>query len=112
MKEKLAEVKRDNPNLRQPEVMARCGEIWKEYSDKDKAPYIKLHEEDVAYVEKQKKELDKKGYYTLKNGQKSTDLEEKKKRSKGDAKTEKKSKRKSTKKKDDEEVDDEDEDDE
>ena len=108
MKEKLAEVKRDNPDLRQPEVMAKCGEMWKGYSEKDKAPYNKMHEEDVAFVEKQKKELEKKGYYTLKNGQKSTDLEEKKKRS--NAKTDKKSKRKSTKQKDDEEVDDDDDD--
>ena len=43
---------------------------------------MKKHEEDLKLVEKQRKELEAKGYYTMKNGEKSTALEAKKRKSK------------------------------
>lgn len=41
--------------------------------EKEKAPYEKLHEKDVTKVAKQAAEREKKGYFTLDDGSKSTD---------------------------------------
>lgn len=57
-------------------------------SEEQKAPYQKKHEIDKVRYEKQCKELEKKGYYTLSDGSKTTDpqnshmLKVKKKRAK------------------------------
>ena len=50
---------------------------WKMESEETKAPYIKRAEKDKQRFERQKQELKKKGYYTLDDGTKSIDPENK-----------------------------------
>jgi hypothetical protein len=44
-------------------------------TEKDKAPYVKMSEDDKGRKERQENELEKKGYFTLDNKTKSTDPE-------------------------------------
>jgi hypothetical protein len=44
-------------------------------SEKEKAPYVKLSENDKARFERQQAERDKKGFFTLDDKSKSTDPE-------------------------------------
>ena len=55
------------------EAFALAAELWATTSEKEKAPYIKLAEEDKKRFDRQVEELKKKGYYTLEDGSKSTD---------------------------------------
>jgi len=50
-----------------------AGPKWSSMGDKERAPYEKMHDTDVARVEKQNAERAKKGYFTLDDGSKSTD---------------------------------------
>ena len=47
---------------------------WKELSDKDKSPYLDKSNQDKARYEEQKKMLESKGYFLLKDGTKSCDI--------------------------------------
>lgn len=49
--------------------------MWKNISEKEKAPYLKENEKLKEIEQQQKDELAKKGYYTLQDGTKSTDSE-------------------------------------
>lgn len=57
--------------------MKKSAEMWNSMSDTDKAPYLKLHQEDVARHEREEKELKEKGYFVNSDGVKSTDLTKK-----------------------------------
>jgi len=50
-----------------------AGPKWSSMGDKEKAPYEKMHDTDVARVAKQNAEREKKGYFMLDDGSKSTD---------------------------------------
>lgn len=60
--------------------MSRAAEIWRSMSEKDKQPYEKMHQDDVKRFEKETAEFKKKGWFTMQDGTKSTDLEVKKKK--------------------------------
>mmetsp|Transcript_24464 Transcript_24464/g.37939 ORF Transcript_24464/g.37939 Transcript_24464/m.37939 type:complete len:144 (-) Transcript_24464:104-535(-) len=55
------------------DAMKRAGEIWSEMSDKEKKPFIKLREKDVARYEKQMKEMETNGFFEMDDGSKSSD---------------------------------------
>ena len=59
------------------QAFALCAADWKSASEEEKEPYIKAAEKDKERLEKQKLELKKKGYYTLEDGTKSIDPENK-----------------------------------
>ena len=63
--------------------MAEAGRLWGLLTDKDKEPYVELAEKDKKRYAKQQAEYEEKGYYTLPDGSKSTDLV-KSKSAKGD----------------------------
>lgn len=56
----LEELKEKSDNEEEPtkvsttEVSKKLGAMWKELSDKEKAPYMKMHEEDVERYENEK----------------------------------------------------------
>ena len=74
------------------EAMSKCGEQWAKASDKEKAPFVKQHEDDIKRYDKQVKELETKGFFMMADGTKSSDHELKKKKVKrsGKSKSEKK----------------------
>jgi hypothetical protein len=53
--------------------MKRAGEKWNLLTDTQKAPYVKMADLDKVRYEKQCAELEKKGYFILDDGTKSTD---------------------------------------
>ena len=55
--------------------MKRAGEIWSGMGDKEKKKYNEMHEEDLKRVEKAKKELEEKGYYTNADGSRSDEVD-------------------------------------
>ena len=57
--------------------MKKGAEMWNTMSDADKAPYVKIHEEDVQRHEREMKEFNEKGYFINSDGVKSTDLTKK-----------------------------------
>ena len=75
-----------NPDLATTEAFKLAGKRWGEMSDKEKAPYEKMAEEDKKRFERQMTEREKKGYFLLDDKSKSTDpanskmFKEKKKR--------------------------------
>lgn len=62
-----------DPDLKNTEAFKMAGEKWGTMTEKDKAPYEKLHQEDLKRVEKQEAERQKKGFFTLEDKSKSTD---------------------------------------
>ena len=71
-------LKAEEPTLSVTEGAKRNGAAWKAMDAKAKAKYIALHEEDVTRFEKQTAELESKGYFTMKDGTKSTEQVQKK----------------------------------
>lgn len=58
---------------RKKEAFAEGGKKWKTLDDKARAPYLKKAEQDKERHAKQLAELEKKGYFKLEDGSKSTD---------------------------------------
>ena len=95
-----------------PEAMKKCGEIWNGLDGEAKKKYQDLQEDDTARYKGQIEMLDKKGYFMMADGTKSSDHKAKKakKRSKkaeeadtnGDEKAKKKGKKPKTEKTGDE----------
>lgn len=54
-------------------VFGEVGRLWKEMDDKAKNPYEQKAAESALQHEERKKEIAKKGYWTLEDGSKSTD---------------------------------------
>jgi hypothetical protein len=55
------------------ELSKLAGPKWQSMGEEERGPYEKQHEKDVARVAKQAAEREKKGYFTLDDGSKSTD---------------------------------------
>lgn len=70
-----------------PEAMKKCGELWNKLSEDEKKKYEQKHDKDVLRYKQQIEDLDKKGFFIMDDGSKSSDHQAKlKKRSKkGDA---------------------------
>lgn len=49
------------------------GQLWQEMTEEQKKPYTKLRDKDLLRFQTQTKELATKGYFTLENGEKSTE---------------------------------------
>jgi hypothetical protein len=62
-------------SLKPAELFKQASEKWKTISDKEKAQFEKMAEEDKIRHEKQVAEREKKGYFTLEDKSKSTDPE-------------------------------------
>jgi urocanate hydratase len=58
--------------MKHTDFMKIAGERWNLLTDKEKEPYNKLAEADKKRYEKQMKEWEDKGYYTLEDGTKSS----------------------------------------
>jgi len=54
--------------------MTIAGDRWHKLSEEEKEPYNKMHEEDIKRYEKELKELEEKGYFTLADGSRSVDI--------------------------------------
>lgn len=54
-------------------AMSRCGELWAKLEPKELKKYTDMHDEDVIRYENQLKELEKKGYFKMEDGSKSSD---------------------------------------
>ena len=70
-----------------PEAMKKCGELWNKLTPEEKKKYEEKHDNDVVRYKQQIEDLDKKGFFIMDDGSKSSDHQAKlKKRSKkGDA---------------------------
>lgn len=79
MTEHTKELK-EKEGLEHKEAFARAAKEWGSLSEKEKQKYNAMHEDDKKRYEKQKAEFDKKGYYTMEDGSRSTDQQAKKKR--------------------------------
>ena len=55
------------------EAFMLASEAWKNSTEEEKQPYIKRANEEKRRVDKQKEEISLQGYYTLRDGTKSTD---------------------------------------
>lgn len=73
--ETIKKLTEKNPDLKQPEKMRKAGEVWKALNDKQKAKYIAMADEDKVRYEKQQKQFESKGWYTLADGSKSNSAE-------------------------------------
>lgn len=56
------------------EAFTLSSEAWQKSTEEQKAPYLKMANEDQKRVVRQTDELKKRGYYTLNDGSKSTDF--------------------------------------
>jgi len=54
-------------------VLKRVAELWNSSSGKDKEKFNKMHEDDVKRYQEQLEQIDKHGYFVMKDGSKSTD---------------------------------------
>jgi len=55
------------------QISILAGKKWGEMSETDKKPYVQMNEQDKMRQEKQQQNLEKKGYFILEDGSKSTD---------------------------------------
>jgi high mobility group protein B3 len=65
--------RKSHPEMKITEVSVLAGKKWAEMSDAQKKPYISKNLEDKVRQEKQQASLDKRGYFVLEDGSKSTD---------------------------------------
>ena len=56
------------------ESRSKASEIWKEMDEKAQKPYKDKYKEELKLYEMQKAEREKKGFFTMPDGTKSTDL--------------------------------------
>jgi len=66
-----------------PEAMKKAGEIWSKMSDKEKKKYTDMNTKDQARYDKQLAELNKKGFFMMEDGSKSSEHQAKQKKVKG-----------------------------
>ena len=71
--QKVQEMKKVNPGAKMNDLNLLATEEWKTLTPEARLPFEKLYKEDKARQELQKKSLDKKGYFLLEDGSKSTD---------------------------------------
>jgi len=96
VQEAVPGIKKDE-GLKHTDATRRAGELWAQMSDKEKDPYVKLHDKDVKRYEKQLEELKDKGYFIMADGTKSSEVEVKKRKSRKTGKSmPKQSKRKTS----------------
>lgn len=69
----MKEMKEKDESLTGKDLMTRAGEAWSKLDDKAKQPYEKMALKDKERCDKQKADLEKKGYFILDDGSKSTD---------------------------------------
>ena len=65
--------RKEKPELKITEISVLAGKKWGQMSDAEKRPYLEKHEQDKARQEKQQQTFEKKGYFILEDGSKSTD---------------------------------------
>lgn len=65
---------KEEEGLSHGEAFAKAGAAWNSMTEDQKKKYVDLNDKDVKRYEKQVAELEKKGYFTTEDGQKSTDL--------------------------------------
>lgn len=53
--------------------MKKCGEIWNTLTPDERAKYDQMHEKDKIRYEEQVTSLDKKGFFIMQDGSKSSD---------------------------------------
>ena len=73
-KERVPEIKKKNPSMKHTEAMSQAGADWNKLSEAQKKPYEDMNKEDAKRYEKQMAEFKKKGYFTLEDGTKSSDI--------------------------------------
>lgn len=71
----IEQLRKSHPDKKQGEFMQMAGQKWSEMTDAQKQPYNDMNVADKARQQKQETELEKKGYFMLDNGTKSTDPE-------------------------------------
>jgi hypothetical protein len=75
---------KDKENCSHSEAMKRCGELWNKLSAAEKKTYDDKHNADAKRYQRQIDDLDKKGFFIMEDGTKSSDHTAKlKKRAKG-----------------------------
>ena len=63
-----------------PEAMKKCGELWNKLTPDGKKVYEEKHDGDVVRYKQQVEDLDKKGYFIMDDGSKSSDHQAKQKK--------------------------------
>lgn len=66
---------KETQKLSHKEAFSQVAGAWGKLTEQQKQPYTDLANKDKARYEKQRKEFEVKGYYTLEDGSKSTDLD-------------------------------------
>jgi hypothetical protein len=66
--------RKSHPELKITQVSVLAGKKWAEMTEAEKKPYIDRNVEDKARQEKEQASIDKRGYFVLEDGSKSTDV--------------------------------------
>ena len=69
----IEKLRKTNPEKRQTDYINMAGDKWGEMSDSQKQPYFDMNAADQVRQQKQVVDLEKKGYFLLEDGTKSTD---------------------------------------
>ncbi len=69
----VADLRAKDPDLKQGDLFKMAGAKWATMTDTEKAKYNKLSQQDKLRYQAQLDEREKKGYFMLENGTKSTD---------------------------------------
>lgn len=93
--QRVREIKAANPSITHTEATKQAGADWKTLKEDEKAPFVKQAQNDEQRYQKQLQELKTKGYFTMADGTKSTDIEVPNRKKKSSAATPTKGKRKS-----------------
>lgn len=64
---------KDKEGCTHPEAMKKCGELWNKLQPDEKKIYEAKHDKDVVRYKQQIEDLDKKGFFVMDDGSKSSD---------------------------------------
>lgn len=79
--ENLSKIK-EKEGCTHAEAMKKAGQQWSSMTDKEKKKYLDMQAKDVSRYEKQMAEMNKKGFFIMEDGSKSTDHTKKAKKPK------------------------------
>ena len=72
--ERLSKLCKENSSMKVTEAMKRASVEWNKMSTEEKAPFVKLGEEDKQRFQRQKQEEIDNGFFIMDDGKKSCDV--------------------------------------
>jgi hypothetical protein len=80
--DKVKELRAADSELKQTDAMKQAGEIWNGLTEDEKQPFEDKKEADKVRYDKQMAQIEKKGYYMMDDGKKSSEVAPKEKKTK------------------------------